>query len=199
MHWNKIKSDGYKDVGGKKYDVSHLRDAKLRFVVEASGRYPEITFSLLVQYSSHCVTRGPRHGRQIDFAAHGEDRRVIDDKGVHRRFCETRYQWSLNLPSVFETLVERDCFFTGRNNWLTIKILSSDGKRLDYEVFFSLTKQSNRMLRIYVESAYVRDLNNPSNKPAHTKRRDKMRARVLLAKKLRGEPTRRPNNRKGRA
>lgn len=62
----------------------------------------------------------------------------------------------------------------------------------EYEVFFSITRQSSRMLRIYVESAYVREPEKVTNKPVHLKRRDKVRAKVLLAKKLRGEPIRRP-------
>jgi hypothetical protein len=198
MDWDTIKSYGCKEVSGTKHDLSHLKDAKYHFTIEASGKYPAIAFSILVQYSSHCVTWGPKHGQEIDFTVHGEDRRIIDDKGVHRCFCETRHRLSFNLPAIFETLTERLCLFTGHENWLTIEILDPSGKRLEYEVFFSLTKQSNRMLRIYVESAYVRDPNNPGNRPVHLKRRDKVRAKVLLAKKLRGEPIRRPNSRKGR-
>jgi hypothetical protein len=198
MDWNKIKSDGYKEVAGTKHDLSHLKDAKHHFTIEASGRHPEISFSILVQYSSHCVSWGPKHGQEIDFTAFGEERCIIDDKGIHRCFCETRHELSFNLPSIFATLTERLCLFTGHENWLTIEILDPSGKRLEYEVFFSLTKQSSRMLRIYVESAYVRDPNDPGNRPVHLKRRDKVRAKVLLAKKLRGEPIRRPNSRKGR-
>ena len=196
MDWDTVKLDGYKQVDGSKHDLSHLRDAKYHFTIEASGKYPEISFSILVQYSSHCITWGPKSGQEIDFIAHGEDRRIIDDKGVHRCFCETRHDLSQNLPGIFETLTERLCLFTGHENWLTVEILDPAGKRLEYEVFFSLTKQSNRMLRIYVESAYVRDPANPGNRPVHLKRRDKVRAKVLLAKKLRGEPVRRPNIRK---
>ncbi len=197
MDWNKVKSDGYKEVDGTKYDLSHLKDAKYHFSIEASGKYPEISFSVLVQYSSHCITWGPKREQEIDFSVHGEDRRIIDDKGVHRCFCETRHELSSNLPGIFETLTERHCLFTGHENWLTIEMLDPSGQRLEYEVFFSLTKQSSRMLRIYVESAYVRDPDNPGNRPTHLKRRDKVRAKVLLAKKLRGESIRRPANRKG--
>ena len=103
---------------------------------------------------------------------------------------------SHHLPGIFETFIDRLCLFTGHENWLTIEILDPSGKRQEYEVFFSVTKQSSGMLRIYVESAYVRELNNPGNRPVHLKRRDKVRAKVLLAKKLRGEPIRRPRNKR---
>jgi len=196
MDWNNIKKHGFKLIAGAHYDFSHLQDTKYHFTVEANNKYPEIRCVLLVQYSSHCVTWGPKRNQEIDFVTHGEDRRVIDDKGVHRCFCETRYVLSHHLPGIFETFINRLCLFTGHENWLTIEILDSSGKRRDYEVFFSITRQSSRMLRIYVESAYVRELNNPGNRPVHLKRRDKIRAKVLLAKKLRREPIRRPGNKR---
>lgn len=96
---------------------------------------------------------GPKREQEIDFLAYGEDSRIIDDKGVHRCFCKARHELSLNLPGIFETLTERLCLFTGHENWLTIEILDPSRKRLEYEVFFRLTKQSSSMLRIYVESA----------------------------------------------
>ena len=198
MDWGKIKADGYKEVGGINHDLSHLKDAKCHFTIEASGKYPEISFSVLVQYSSHCVSWGSRHGQEIDFKVHGEERRIIDEKGVFRCFCEARHSLSLNLPGIFETLTQRVCFFTGKSNWLVIEVLGCSGESLEYEVFFSLTRQSSRMLRVYVESAYVRDPDKPGNRPMHIKRRDKVRAKVLLAKKLRGEPIRRPSHGSGR-
>jgi hypothetical protein len=134
MDWDTIKSYGCKEVSGTKHDLSHLKDVKHHFTIEASGKYPEISFSILVQYSSHCVTWGPKHGQEIDFTVHSENRRIIDDKGVHRCFCETRHRLSFNLPAIFETLTERLCLFTGHENWLTIEILDPSGKRLEYEV-----------------------------------------------------------------
>lgn len=199
MDWNSIKTQGYKDVDGTRYNLSHLQDAKYHFVIEASGKYPELKCTLLVQYSSHCVSWGPKRGEDIDFSIHGEQRRIIDDKGVHRCFCDIRYALSSHLPGIFETFSDRHCLFTGHENWLTIEILDPAGERQEYEVFFSITRQSSGMLRIYVESAYVREPDNPGNRPVHLKRRDKVRAKVLLAKKLRGEPVRRPaGGRKGR-
>lgn len=192
MNWNSIKAKGYMEVGETRHDLSHIRDAKYDFVIEASGKYPELKGSLLVQYSSHCVSWGPKRGKDIDFNTYDQQRKIIDDKGVHRCFCDIRHALSFHLPGIFETFSERLCLFTGHENWLTIEILGSSGECQEYEVFFSITRQSSYMLRIYVESAYVREPGSSRNKPVHLKRRDKVRAKVLLAKKLRGEPVRRP-------
>ena len=193
MDWHTVKLDRYKEVDGKRFDLSHLQDAYYDFTIEASGKYPEISFSVLVQYCSHCISWGPRTGEEIDFTIHGEDRRIIDEKGIHRCFSEVRYELSLNLPSIFATLTQRSCLFTGRVNWLTIEVLDPSNKRLEYEVFFRLTRQDSKLLRIVVESAYVRDPAKFGNKQVNFNRRDRVRAKVLLAKKLRGESVRRPN------
>lgn len=176
-------------------DLAHLTDAKYQFTIEASGKYPEVTFEVLFQYSSHCVSWGPKEDQAIDFSTHGHDRRILDDKEIARCFCEIRYTLSHNLPDIFKTITERKCLFTGRQNWLIIEILDASGERQEYEVYFSLSRQSSNMLRIYVESAYVRDADSIEKRPAHLKRRDKVRAKTLLMKKLRNEPIKKPPNR----
>lgn len=195
MDWESIKKQGYKEVNGTRNSLDHLQDARYQVVIEASNKHPELRCTLLVQYSSHCVSWGPKHGATIDFSTHGEQRRIIDDKGVHRCFCDIRYKLSHHLPGIFKTFPDRLCLFTGRDNWLTVEIINASGQCEKYEVFFSITRQSRRMLRIYVESAYIREAGYPENKPVNLKRRDKVRAKVLLAKKLRGEPIRRPRGR----
>jgi hypothetical protein len=192
MDWKSIKLSGQKVIGSAVYDLSHLQDVKYAFTIEAASKYPELSFETLVQYSSHCISWGPKHGQNIDFSIEGEDRRIIDDKGIHRCFCENRYALSHELPNIFSTLTDRHCLFTGRENWLTIDISDSFGNRQEYEIYFNITRQSGRLLRIYVESAYVRTADQVRQKPLHLKRRDRVRGKVLLAKKVRGEPIRQP-------
>jgi hypothetical protein len=194
MDWKRIKNTGCIVVGGVSYDLSHLNDVKYSFTVPATGKHSEITFEILTQYSSHCMSWGPSRNQEIDFLEQGEDRRIIDDKGIHRCFCDNRYKLSKQLPSIFSTLIDKKCYFTGHDNWLIIEISDSSGYRQEYEIFFSVTKQSNKLLRIYVESAYVRGNEYPGNRPKKFKRRDKVTAKVLLTKKLRCEPIRQPHN-----
>ncbi len=130
MDWGQIKATGYMEVGGNRLDVSHLQNVRYHYEISARGNYPKLSFSVLVQYSSHCVSWGPSDGQEIDFGYYGEERRIVDDKGIHRCFCEKRHQYSLNLPGIFESLPERKCFFTGHSNWLTVEIIGSCGKSL---------------------------------------------------------------------
>lgn len=192
MEWHDIKQDGYIEIGSKRVALTHLKDCVYGYKIDATNNYLEINFSILVQYSSHCVSWGSKHGQAIDFNLHGEDRRIIDEHGRERCFCDNRYRWSHNLPGVFSSLNDQKCFFTGKENWLVIKILDENGNEEEYEIFFNLRKQGNRMLRIYVESAYIRDENNQSRRPVNFKQRDKIRARVLFANTLRGRPVIKP-------
>lgn len=195
MHWKEIKMAGFKEVDGQSHDVTHLKDVIYQFTIPATSSHPETSFETLVQYSSHCVSWGPKMGEDIDFNTHGYDRRIVDEKGIHRCFCDKRYALSHNLPRIMLSLPDRTCFFTGRDNWLTIEIVMPDGQRKEYEVFFNVTRQSTNMLRVYVESAYIRDSEYEGLKPNKAGRRDKVGGKTLLSKKLRKEPIRQPPRR----
>jgi len=114
VQWNEIKKSGCIVVGGVTHNLTHLTDAKYQFTIEASGKHPEVTFEVLVQYSSHCVSWGPKEDQPIDFTVCGYDRRIFDDKRIARCFRETRHNLSQRLPEIFNTLLDRKCLFTGR-------------------------------------------------------------------------------------
>lgn len=193
MEWRLIKRAGYKIVGGGEYDLAHLQDSTADFTIAATKGFDEINASMLIQYSSHCVSVGPSHGAQFDFVALGNDRLVIDERGNERCFSPERFHWSRNLPEIIRSLPgDRLCFFTGHENWLSVEILDSQGKPQVYEVFFNLTRQSSNFLRVYVESAYVRTAENEIRRPSEFRRKAKIRGKVLLAKKLRNKPVMRP-------
>ena len=195
MEWRFIKRAGKKTIDGDDYDLSHLQDSVYAFTIAATKGYPEINAEMLIQYSSHCVSIGPARGELFDFAALGQDRLILDDRGNERRFCTARYTWSKRLPDIIRSLSgNRICYFTGHQNWLSIEILDSQGMSQGYEVFFNLTRQSNKYLRVYVESAYVRTENN-IRRPGSFRKEAKVRGRVLLAKKLRNQPISRPRHR----
>lgn len=193
MQWKAIKAAGRITIDGRDHDLQHLQDSQFTFAIAAAGGYPEINAGMLVQYGSHCVSRGPGHGERFDIAELGNDRLIVDENGNERCFSSDRYEWSMNLPAIIESLPSgRPCFFTNRDNWLSIEILDSLGRPQVYEVYFNLTRQSRNFLRLYVESAYVRTGENQARRPGDIRRKDKIRGNVLLAKKLRGDEFRRP-------
>jgi len=198
MLWSKTKRDEYIFVEGVRCSISHLHDAVYRYPIKGSaGRSPP-ECDALVQCNSQRITWGPKRGKKIDFSTHGEDRRITDERGVHRRFDETRHSHSTNLVRIFGALADRQCIFTGSGNFVTAEIMEIDGEELPYEVYFRIARESSPMVRIYVQSAYVRDTNISPNRPSFRRRHEGVSGRVLLAKTLRGEPVARQRTRKRR-
>lgn len=196
MQWNAIKEAGQITIDGRDHDLQHLQDSQFSFDIPAKRGFPEISADMLVQYSSHCVSAGPRQDEQFDFTNLGHDRLIVDEKDNERCFSLDRYEWSTNLPAIIESIPSgRPCFFTNRGNWLSIELLDSLGRQQVYEVYFNLTLPSRNFLRLYVESAYVKTGENRAHRPGYFRKKDKIRGHVLLAKKLRGEPIRRPRRR----
>ena len=196
MEWRFIKRAGKKTIDGDDYDLSHLQDSVYAFTIAATKGYPEINAEMLIQYSSHCVSIGPARGERFDFEALGQDRLILDDRGNERCFCTARYTWSKRLPDIIRSLPgDRICYFTGHQNWLSIEILDPQSVRQVYEVFFNLTRQGNKYLRVYVESAYVRTAENNIRRPSSFRKEAKARGSVLLAKKLRNQSVSRPGHR----
>lgn len=151
--------------------MQHLQDSEFPFEIPATNRYPEINAGMLVQYASHCVSRGPRHGEPFNFACIGHDRLIVDEKGNERCFSMARYAWSMNLPAIIESLPSgRPCLFTNLGNWLSVEVLDPLVRPAVYEVYFSLTWQSSNFLRLHVEGAFVRTGENPNRRPGYLTR-----------------------------
>ncbi len=103
MDWDKVKSDGYKQVDGSMHDLSHLQDAKYHFTIEASGKYPEISFSVLVQYSSHCITWGPKLARRLILQFMGKTGALLTIKVCIGVFVKL----ATNCPKIFPVFLRR--------------------------------------------------------------------------------------------
>lgn len=137
MQWCLIKQRGFHQVEQTVYDLSHLQDVQHCFNIEATDRYAAVEGRLLVQYSSHCISFGAKQGQVLNFDELGAERLVVDDKGDARCFCDKRYAWSKYLPSVFANFLDRRCFFTSHDNWLTIELLDAYGNQIEYEIFLA--------------------------------------------------------------
>lgn len=192
MNWISFLRQGHIDVASVRYDLSHLLAGVVTLAIPSSAKFPAMAATVHVEYTSHCVSFGPRPGEQLDFERLGNERKILDHRRVARAFCFDRHLWSLGLPAIVEQLGERRCYFTGHSNWLVIEGITHAGKPVEYEVFFRLRRAGERALRLVVESAYVRNIRKgkagiPRN------RRSIVRFRVMAAKVLRGEAIRDPN------
>jgi hypothetical protein len=56
-------------------------------------------------------------------------------------------------------------FSTGHDNFFTVELIDSQGKRVDYTVYFKLSRAPRKgRLNLFVQSAYVQD-GTPQTRP----------------------------------
>lgn len=193
MRWLEHLQRGYIEVGMVRYGLMHMIGSSFDLIIPESGRYPALTARIAVEFTSHCVSFGPKLGEKLDFEVLGNDCLIRDHRNIARAFSFDRYRWSLQLPDLVQRLSEHMCYFTGQGNWLIIRGIDDQGHFVDYEIYFRLRRRAPSMLRLVIESAYVRDLDRP--KPGlPTSRKGRVRFRVMVAKVLRGEPLSDPSH-----
>jgi len=193
MKWIGYLRQGFIDVAGTRYDLTHMRGPSFELDIAATARYPALKLRIEVEFTSHCVSFGPKGDETLDFDALGHDRRILDHREVARAFCFERYRWSLSLPDLVRTLDGHYCNFTGQGNWLVIRTTNDLGQEVDYEIYFRLRRYGGNTLRMVVESAYVRLPGTPRPGLPH-ERKGRVRFHVMAAKVFRGESLRDPSH-----
>lgn len=113
----------------------------------------------------HCFTRGPNSSKN-EYLNDVAPELLYRDSRETRIFCFKRYELSKKLPCIAKEIYKARCFHTGRNNFFTVSLVDADGERQDYEVYFKVSKANkDGVLRLYVQSAYVRDDAYTSSQP----------------------------------
>lgn len=102
-----------------------------------------------------------------------------------RAFCFDRYRWSLQLPGLVRTLGDHACSVTGQENWLVIRGMDDQGRPVEYEIYFRLRRRMPNVLRLVIESAYVRAPGRPAPGLPNS-RKGRIRFQVMAAKVFRG-------------
>ncbi len=119
-------------------------------MLEKGGR-PQQRYAIDVLFSWHCFTRGIAPGENFSRAltySRGRETRLFDER---------RYHLSKKLPGILGGIGSRKCFHTGRGNFFTVELLDEEGNRIEYTIFFKVSRRSKpRELTLRVESAYVR-------------------------------------------
>ena len=150
------------EFGGKTYDLTHLHPKTISYIQPAKGINPPRGYSIDVIFSLHCFTHGGENETPDPDLLYcdGRETRIFDFR---------RYALSLQLPGIIDRLMTCKCFHTGKNNFFTVQIIDEDGKKIDYEVYFTVSRSSKKgVLNLFIQSAYVRD-------PAHRLSRPKVK------------------------
>jgi hypothetical protein len=154
IQWNPFEFQGVL------YDLTHLHPKPVIYRQAAVAGKPEREYRVDVLFSMHCFTRGIKDGEKPDAGLLYRDSREC------RVFDFRRYALSWYLPTIVEGLQQRKCYHSGKGNFFVVEILTEEGEKVDYEVFFEASRSSKKgVVNLYVQSAYVRDAEHTSNRP----------------------------------
>jgi hypothetical protein len=141
-----------KQFEGIVYTFEHLQPAQLTVLLNADG---SATVPMQVTFGSHCFTE------DFDNEKHRPDHRYTY-KGELRAFDTARYECSLHLPKVLQSLVKGTIYNAHESYTYAAHIaLESMNGPQSYSVFFSLEKDRRAelpALRMFIKSAYLKPL-----------------------------------------
>jgi len=164
---------------GVLYDLSHLHPRAVTYRQPAASGKPERTYSVDIIFSLHCFTRGIKEGEKPDKAF------LYRDSREARVFDFRRYELSKNLLAIIEQLHEKKCYHSGKGNFFVVEIITEDGARQNYEIYFEASRSSRKgVVNLYVQSAYVRDEAHKGNRP----KKKPIRFTVILFNTLTNKP-----------
>ena len=130
------------------YGLAHLRSVTITYDQPAEGDKPSRKYVVEVEFSSHCFTRGIPGGDAAEASLlYGDEGRLFDFQ---------RYELSKLLPEIVEQLPNRSCFHTGtcQGNFFSLEQQENGG---NYEIYFKADRVGKGRLKLFVQSAYLRD------------------------------------------
>ncbi|HHZ24880.1 TPA: hypothetical protein HH296_21315 [Xanthomonas vasicola pv. zeae] len=195
-YWPDHLAKGYIAIEGAQFSLAHLQPFNYQVAVQAPNQ-AAVTVSVQVEFSSHCVSKGPPEKGPALVFRESHDDLVIDGRRIWRCFHPARYTASALLPDIMRTLDQRPCLFTNGDNFLTMELrelIPGYPPGAQYEVYFNVAARGQGAVRIYVESAYVRD-EDADNDPYKFKKDDRIKGWRLLLNRATGKPVRRPPKR----
>lgn len=132
-----------------------------------------------VVFSNHCFSEA------FDPAAHPGAVVEVWDGRMRRVFDQVRYDLSIALPGIVQSLPTSPVYRTPEANFVRITAPASGAPGVDYRMYFRLKKEggSGHDLKLRVESAYSPTPGQALAPSTMTK----VRFRVLVDKTFRGE------------
>ncbi|MDN5836534.1 MAG: hypothetical protein L0H12_04185, partial [Nitrosospira sp.] len=122
------------------YPLDHLSAFEWEFIQAAKGDKEPRTYRFVIEFGLHCFTRGLNihAGKEL----HHIDRDLYySDSRETRIFSFVRYELSFNLPDIAKSVDGRPCYHTGRGNFFVIDLLGSNEEKVEYEVYFQISRE----------------------------------------------------------
>lgn len=116
----------------------------------------------------HCFTKAPNKKKKETLSDFPADLYYSDSRET-RIFCFNRHQLSFRLPEIARSVANSQCYHTGKGNFFLIEFVDSNGEKEEYEVYFNVARSGKGLLRLFIESAYVRDDEHEGSQPTKKK------------------------------
>ncbi len=163
------------------YALDHLNSFEWVYLAAAGAKRPEREYKFHVSFSMPCFTRDPLQSETIN-----NDLWYSGPK-ENRLFCFDRYALTYQLPDIVRGMATRPCWVTRHDNFFTIEITAHDGRTVEYEIYFDVTRATRKgWLNLVVQSAYVRTEGYQSQQP----KKRKIRLDVIAYNSLHNKPIR---------
>ena len=171
---------------GVTYRWDHLRETTLKYIRAADKKNPEVVYTVDVEYSNHCYTRGIETGEAVDPTL-----RIALYPEV-RVFELRRWELSHYLPDIIAGMLPQQCFHAGGTNYLRIEVLDPvHGGNVEYKVIFSMERKRRGVLKMYIVTAHPND----RGKAMRERHNQPIKFSFILHNTLNGKPIRRPPRR----
>jgi len=173
MQWRPFEYDN------EVYALDHLDSFEWKYTTEAGPKRPAREYKFHVTFSMHCFTRDPQQTEVIN------NDLWYEGPKENRLFCFDRYPLTHQLSDIVKGLATRPCWVTKHGNFFTIELIADNGEKIEYEVYFDVTKATRKgWLNLVVQSAYVRTAGYQSQRPI----KRKIRLSVIAYNRLLGKP-----------
>ena len=134
------------NIEADRYNFSHLNARKLNF------SHPERNenYTLYFTFSHHVFTRSIKEDEYV------EPSLIYPHPSDIRAFDTLRFELSMHLPHIVETLPNQFCYHGGYSRYCSCKISLVNRGDMYYQVVYRVWKTRGKM-RFHVESAYPLD------------------------------------------
>ena len=137
-------------------------------IQSAKGNNPERHYRFIVEFGLHTFTLKPNAHTGQTLSDFPVSMQYADSRET-RIFCFDRHAHSFNLPDIVMNIGRMSCYHTGKGNFFVIEVLGKDDVPIEYEVYFNVAREKDGILKLFVESAYVRDNKHASSQPKKKK------------------------------
>lgn len=140
--------------------MSHLWNKTCHYEQPATSTETARCYTVEIEFGLHTFTRARKTGESpvADL--------LYSDARETRVFDFERYELSKLLPCLVEELPRRKCYHTGKGNFFTVEVITREHQAEEYFVFFESSRTKRKsILRLFVQSAYVRSAGRLKRKP----------------------------------